>query len=168
MNTLWVAKKSNYTGKDLLVTWNMIISMVTWRVPSCFRSIQRSSLRQLCFELERKAGMYKICPRSAHSQINAQALSGGSGTHFACVHFYDHFDARSLWRGRRVRRSAQALSWFPSIPTKFRENLDEKSPILDDFSNISQKSQKITEILQISKKNLQILNLERCKGLWIL
>ena len=54
--------------------------------------------------------MYKICPRSAHSQINAQALSGGSGTHFACVHFYDHFDARSLWRGRRVRRSAQALS----------------------------------------------------------
>ena len=31
---------------------------------------------------------------------------------------------------------------FPAIPTKFRENLDEKSPILDDFSNILQKSKK--------------------------
>ena len=43
--------------------------------------------------------------------------------------------------------------WFPAIPTKFRENLDEKSPILDDFSNILQKSQKnYRQILQIFEK----------------
>ena len=58
--------------------------------------------------------------------------------------------------------------WFPAIPTKFREDLDEKSPILANFSNILQESRKFAEILQIFAKNLNILNLERCKGLHIL
>jgi hypothetical protein len=60
---------------------------------------------------------------------------------------------------------------IPAIPTKFCENLDEKSLILADFSIMVHKSRKFTEILQILKfifaKNLQKLNLERCKGLYI-
>ena len=55
---------------------------------------------------------------------------------------------------------------FPGIPTNFREILSEKELISADFRKILQKSREFTEFFQNKiAKILQILNLERCKGL---
>ena len=65
-------------------------------------------------------------------------------------------------KGLRIFRD---YLWFPAIPTKFCGNLNEKSPILDDFSNILRKFQRSAEIFANFRKNM---NLERCKGMSIL
>ena len=55
---------------------------------------------------------------------------------------------------------------YPGIPTNFREILSEKELISADFRKILQKSREFTEFFQNKiAKILQILNLERCKGL---
>ena len=110
-------------------------------------------------------------------QLTRWVLSCCSTTTFCCCCCYQNFVSKFAKFDRIFFRFCKFLKisriftdylWFPAIPTKFRENIDEKSPILDDFSNILQKSQEITEILQIFTENLQFLNLKRFKGMLIL
>ena len=108
----------------------------------------------------------------AQSRMSSQAtalphtrwvLSCCSTTTFCCCCNYQNFASKFAKFDRIFSRFCKFLKflrifryylWFPAIPTQFCGNLDEKSPIRDDFSNILQKSQKITEILQIFAENL--------------
>ena len=123
------------------------------------------------------SAQYWPCRRLWTNPATRWVLSCCSTTTFCCCCNYQNFASKFAKFDRIFFRFCKILKilqifidclWFLAIPTKFRKNLDEKSPIWDDFSNILQKSQKITEILQIFAKNLQILNLKRCKGMSIL
>ena len=101
---------------------------------------------------------------NSESRIHTRwVLSCCSTTTFCCCCNYQNFASKFAKFDRIFFRFCKFLKilqifidylWFLAIPTKFRKNLDEKSPIWDDFSNILQKSQKITEILQNFAENL--------------
>ena len=143
-------------------------------IPKIFQSPKlvkkcNEGLHSACTQGQRYSGPR----RTAHAPLQPAAqLHGGSWVvaqqhFFCCCINYQNFVSKFAKFDRIFSRFCKFLKilrifkdylWFPAIPTKFRENLDEKSPIWDDFSNILKKSEKITEILQIFAKNLQFLN----------